>query len=336
MKYRTNFGLFLVSILAFITITSCSLGDDNANNDLPLPDTFTVNSIVELSDFLNTLEEALILTGLNNVLEGNGDFTLLAPSDQAFEAFLDGRELSDIPVEDLRELLLNHVIDGSITAVQFLADGNRYITTSASSSISSTNVSAFINVNGGGVIINGGSNNGGASLINGLADNQATNGIVHVVDGVITLPTIATFAIADPDLSTLVAALGTDGLTNDILTVISSPAQGAFTTVFAPNNIAFNNLLVELNANSLADIPLATLDAVLEYHASQPFNLRAEGLNDNQIINTLGSDTFTIAISNGNPTIVDGRNRTANFIITNIQATNGVMHTLDTVLLPPE
>lgn len=333
MKKISNSATRFVAMCTLLFVLSCSV--DDGVEGVPLPDEFTVTQIVNFSGALNLLEEALILTGLDATLDGSGEFTLFAPSDAAFEALLDGAELTDVPVEDLTQLLLNHVVAGSITSSDLATLGSGYVDTFSTAGPEENNLSLFFNATDG-VVVNGGSANGGASVVDGLADSMATNGVVHIVDAVIGLPNIVTFALADPNLSTLVTALTADGLTNDFVAILSAPPAGsAFSTVFAPTNMAFGDLLTELDVMALGDIPVATLEAVLTYHVSQPFNVRAEDLVDDQIVSTLNGDTFTVNLPAGaDPTITDVNMRVTNIIVINIQATNGVIHAVDQVLLP--
>ncbi len=106
----------------------------------------------------------------------------------------------------------------------------------------------------------------GSSAVTG-ADNMLDNGIVHLVDKVIDLPTVVTFATADPTFSTLVAAL-TRSDQPDFVSILSTPdgTDPAPFTVFAPNNDAFADLLTELGVSGLDAINDETLIPTLQYH----------------------------------------------------------------------
>ena len=163
------------------------------------------------------------------------------------------------------------------------------------------------------------------------ADINAANGVVHIVDSVIALPTVVTFAVADPTFGTLVSAL-TRPDQPDFVSVLST-ANGtspAPFTVFAPTNTAFEDLLTELGISSLDDIDTATLTATLNTHVIAGANVREENLVDGTV-STLGDD---IVINATNATITDQNGRISNIIVTNVQAANGVVHAIDKVLLP--
>ena len=106
-------------------------------------------------------------------------------------------------------------------------------------------------------------------------------------------------------------------------------------TVFAPTNDAFVALLDELEVDSLADIDAATLEAVLSYHVVAGANVRSGDLSDDMMVETLQGGEFTVNLGD-NVVITDERGRTSTVIAADVQATNGVIHALDTVLLPAE
>ncbi|MBT8271427.1 MAG: fasciclin domain-containing protein, partial [Bacteroidia bacterium] len=175
--------------------------------------------------------------------------------------------------------------------------------------------------------------NGGATVT--TPDVGASNGVVHVVDAVIGLPTVVTFVTADPNFSTLTAALTRQDLTFDYVTTLSIPngTSPAPFTVFAPDNTAFGDLLTELQVATLDDIPEPTLKATLDMHAVAMANVRASDLQQGQTVGTLGGD-ITISLDAG-PQVIDANDRVSNITATDIQALNGVIHEVDKVILPP-
>ena len=259
-------------------------------------------------------------TTFTDLLSSAGDFTVFAPNNNAFSAFTNpnGNELNSI--------LANHVIVGATAVSTSLS--NTYVNSAATFNNSmDTYLSMYINTDDG-VKINGTSN-----VI--TADVIATNGVIHVVDKVIDLPTIVDFALADPTFDILVAALTRDDLTFDYVTTLST-ANGtdpAPFTVFAPTNTAFGDLLTELGASGLGDIAEPTLKATLDYHAVAAANVQSGALTDNMIVSTLGGD-ITINVTGG-PTATDANNRVSNIIVFDVQASNGVIHAIDKVILPP-
>ena len=307
-------------LLILIIFQSC----DNDDNNTIEPST-VVNLAVDSAD-LTSLVSALQKADLVNTLNGEGPFTVLAPTNDAFAAFLSANNfnsLDDVPTNVLTKILLNHVVNGSLTASD-LSTG--YANTLARSSTSNTAMSLFIDTSNG-VKFNGVSTVSSADII-------AVNGVIHKVDAVIDLPSVVTFATADPNFSTLVSALTRDDLTTDFVGILStdSSTSPAPFTVFAPINDAFNKLLTELNLTSLSEIDEPTLDLTLKTHVVGGANVLESDLTDNLSITTLGSP-LTANVTGG-ATLTDPRNRISNIIATNVQADNGVIHAINNVVLP--
>ena len=269
---------------------------------------------------------ALERTNLVSTLQGEGPFTVLAPSNDAFVTFLSANNfnsLEDVPVDVLTNILLNHVISGSVLSSD-LSTG--YANTLATSSASQTSMSIYIDVS------NGVNFNGVSSVTS--ADILAVNGVIHKVDAVIGLPSVVTFATADPNFSTLVSALTRNDLTTDFISILSTTTgtSPAPFTVFAPINDAFNRLLTELNLTSLSEIDEPTLDIVLKYHVVGGANVLDSSLTDDLTVSTLGGD-ITANVTGG-ATLTDANGRIADIIVTNVQANNGVIHAINKVILP--
>lgn len=320
------FKIIPIVLISFSTLVSCN--DDN-DNDVPYQPEPTTNTIVDIavgSDNLTTLVAALQRADLVTTLASQGPFTVLAPSNEAFSAFLTANgfnSLDDVPTDVLTNILLNHVVGGRLASTD-LTTG--YASTFATSSASQTSMSLFIDTS------NGVRFNGVSSVTD--ADIEADNGIVHLVDAVIGLPSVVTFAVADPTFSTLVTALTRDDLTTDFVSVLSTGAgtSPAPFTVFAPTNDAFGLLLTELGISGLADIDEPTLDAVLKTHVVGGANVFDTDLSDNLTVTTLGGD-LTANVTGG-ATLTDSSGRTIDIIATNVQADNGVIHAINKVILP--
>ncbi|MGE5944850.1 MAG: fasciclin domain-containing protein [Flavobacteriales bacterium] len=269
---------------------------------------------------------ALDRAGLVETLNGSGQFTVFAPTNDAFQAFLTANgfaSLNDVPVSVLTQVLLNHVVLGDNVSTS-LSTG--YVNTLATYGDTDLNLSMFVNT-AGGVKLNGVSNVE-------LADIDATNGVIHVVDAVIGLPTVVTFALADPTFEILVSALTRETSFTFVNTL--STANGtnpAPLTVFAPTNAAFVNLLDELSLTSLADVPTDTLAAALTMHVVAGANVQSSALTNNMPIPTLGGN-ITANVTGG-ATLTDANGRISNIIYTDVQAANGVVHVIDKVILPP-
>jgi len=281
----------------------------------------TILGLAMMTPSLSTLVDALEITGLDAAVDDrNAELTVFAPTNTAFETFLDGATLDEVPVDALTQIVLNHVL-GGISLSTDLSTG--YVNSLATFGDTENNLSMYINTSNG-VEING------VSTVD-APDNEAANGVVHIVDAVIGLPTVVTFAVADPTFDTLEAALTRPDQPDyvSVLSTANGTAPAPF-TVFAPTNDAFGDLLVELGLNSLDDIDTATLTATLNTHVIPEANVRAEDLVSGTV-STLGDD---IVIDADNATITDPNGRVTNIIVINVQAANGVVHAIDQVILP--
>ncbi len=322
---KNQFKILAIIFLSLFVISCDSDSDDDAV-------CCAGSSIVDLAsqtESLSTLVSALEITGLDQTLSSPGAYTVLAPSNDAFNTFLssiNAATLSDIPVEVLTNVLMNHVIAGEVPSSS-LANG--YAQTQAISGASNSNMSIYINID------NGVTFNGVSSVT--TADIVASNGIVHMVDAVIGLPTVVTFALADPNFETLVQALTRDDLTQDFVSLLSIPSGSVPSpfTVFAPINSAFQNLLTELNLSSLNDIDEPTLSAVLAYHVIVGANQISSNLSVGMEFSTAGGGILTFNVGdNGQAMLTDNNGRTSNIIVVDVQADNGIIHAIDTVVLP--
>ena len=164
------------------------------------------------------------------------------------------------------------------------------------------------------------------------ADVMAGNGVVHVVDKVIALPTVVDVALQNPDFSILVSALTRDDISGAML-VPTLNGNGRF-TVFAPTDAAFVAALGELELSALSDIPAARLEQILKYHVVANANVLAATLESGQEVTTFETGMFTITIANGKTTITDEASRVAEITLTDVQASNGVIHVINKVILP--
>ena len=135
-----------------------------------------------------------------------------------------------------------------------------------------------------------------------------------------TPKTIVDVAAGNPDFSTLVAAVKAAGLVETL------SGEGPF-TVFAPTNEAFAKLPEGKVDSLLADIP--TLKKILTYHVVAGKVMAADvvGLNN---ATTVQGDDVKIAVVDGKVKLNDAAMVTA----TDLEASNGVIHVIDTVLIP--
>lgn len=312
-------SMFLLLAVTFSSVSCDDDDDDNGNNQ-----TESIAAIAQRTPTLSILVQALQRADLVATLSNSGTYTVFAPTNAAFTEFLEDKgfaNLEAVPVAALREILLNHVINTKNVAADLPASG--YLKTLARGGASTTNtLSIYVNKTSGVRL------NGVSSVV--TPDIQANNGVIHIVDDVIDLPTVVTFAAANPDFSTLVSVLARDGQPN---LVEALSASGPF-TVFAPTNAAFTALNTELAPGGIASVSADNITRVLQYHVVSG-NVLAASLTEGQVVTPIltPAQTFTIGLSGG-AKITDRAGRVSNIVATDVQASNGVIHVLSRVLLP--
>ena len=314
---KNLFKIKHVALIAILTLLTFSCDDEN--NDKPVDN--TVTGLAVKTPNLSILVQALTRANLATTLQGAGPFTVFAPTNAAFTTFLTANNFTSIdqvPTEVLTRILLNHVVSGNVKSTD-LRTG--YVKTLATSPTSGTNtMSMFVNL-ASGVRLNGISSVTTPDII-------ASNGVIHVVDAVINLPTIVTHATANPNFTSLVGTLTGAGQPNFVATL---SATGPF-TVFAPTNSAFTSLNTELAPGGITSVSASNLTRVLNYHVVNG-NILAASLMAGSVATLQTPQTFTVSLSGG-ARITDSRSRVANITATDVQCSNGVIHVLDKVLLP--
>ena len=266
-------------------------------------------NLIAAGDF-STLVAAVQAAGLVDTLAGDGPFTLFAPTDAAFAALPAGTVdalLADIPT--LTNILLYHVVAGELRAEQVVgANSPVMMANGAPAPVAVTDDGVFVK---------------DAKVIE--VDWLGTNGVIHVVDKVILPPanpagqTIVENLVAQGNFNTLVAAVQAAGLVDTLNTA------GPF-TLFAPTDAAFAKLPEGTVAALLNDIP--TLTDILLYHVVSGAKVLASQVTAGPVTMANG-DAATLSTEGGvkiNSASVTGADW---------QSSNGVIHIIDTVILPP-
>ena len=161
------------------------------------------------------------------------------------------------------------------------------------------------------------------------ADNDASNGVVHIIDAILmpgsapapAAKTIVDLAVATPDLSTLVAALKAADLVDTL------SGKGPF-TVFAPTNEAFAALPAGVLANLLKPENKAQLVDILTYHVASG-DVHAKDLMDMQMLKTVEGKKVTVRTA-GKTILINS----AKVVTADVDASNGVVHIIDAILMP--
>ena len=292
----------------------------------------TIVDVAVASGAFPTLIAAVQAAGLVDTLNSDGPFTVFAPTEEAFATALDNLNMTAADLlantDLLTAVLTYHVLLGEAPSeVVATLDGQSIATVNGAD--------VTITVDGETVRVND------ATVV--TVDIQATNGIIHVIDTVLLPPaqeepeaaeteeepevsgTIVDVAVASGAFPTLIAAVQAAGLVDTL------NSDGPF-TVFAPTEEAFATALDNLDVTAeelLANTELLT--AVLTYHVlatEAPAELVVT--LDGQSVTTVNGADITITIDGDTVKVND-----ATVVATDIQATNGIIHVIDTVLLPP-
>jgi transforming growth factor-beta-induced protein len=270
----------------------------------------------------NTLAAALTAAGLVDTLKGAGPFTVFAPTDAAFAKLPAGTLETLLKPENkatLTSILTYHVVSGKVPA-------STVVTLNGKTAKTVNGADVTIKVEGSNVFVNN------AKVI--TTDIMATNGIIHVIDTVLLPPApgaapaapLAGNAIAvanQAGLTTLVAAVEAAGLTATL------QGPGPF-TIFAPDNVAFSLVGEDALKNLLKPENKATLASILTYHVV-PGTFTAADLVKvpGHKLKTVNGKELRFQVSNGK-LLVNG----AGVRAADVKTSNGVVHVIDTVLIP--
>ena len=265
----------------------------------------TIVDIAVADGRFSTLVAAVTAADLAETLSGEGPFTVFAPTDDAFAKLPEGTVealLGDIPA--LTDILLYHVVPGEIKAADVIE---------LSSAETALGEKIGIKFDGEKVMIND------AQVV--IADIVTTNGVIHVIDTVLIPRDIVDTAVADGRFTTLAAALGAANLVDTL------KGEGPF-TVFAPTDDAFAKLPEGTVEALLQDIPALT--DILLYHVVSGEVMAADVVTL-ESADAVSGQSISIKVMDGKVFLNDSE-----VIITDIVATNGVIHVIDSVLLPPQ
>lgn len=280
----------------------------------------------------STLVAAVKAADLVSTLQGSGPFTVVAPTNTAFNALPAGvlsKLLLPVNKPELVKILKYHVVPGN---------NNSAALTTIAGSNSPANEVATVEGSKLAFTISGSSLKINTNTSVTSANISATNGIIHQIDQVLLPPTfsvsslkdespannIVQVAAANSSFSTLVDAVKLAGLVDTL------SGTGPF-TVFAPTNDAFAKVPADVLAKLLLPENKDALVKVLTYHVV------AGKVDASQVVKLTSAKT--VEGSNVKIAVVDGKvklNDTTTVLTTDIQASNGIVHSIDSVLLPAD
>jgi transforming growth factor-beta-induced protein len=276
----------------------------------------------------STLLAAVETAGLVESLFGKAQRTVFAPTDEAFAAIgLDADSVRDLDREALTDILGFHMTDGRLAAADVLERKQINMFNDRLTLISLKESGAYIE---------------NSRIIS--TDIVATNGIIHIIDSVL-LPAQTTTRNRFPEItqarpgqpSLIDVALSVNAQTGEFSTLIAAiiradlvgalSGRGQF-TVFAPTDAAFAEL--GLNADNIASVAVADLKEILLFHVTSGSKPAGKVLEFNQL-RMLNSQFAEVSIDRGSAFIDKAR-----IIRTDVKAANGVIHLIDTVILPAQ
>jgi uncharacterized surface protein with fasciclin (FAS1) repeats len=297
-------------------------------NVIPLAPTI-VDTVIELNakgpfaGQFDTLIAAILAADplILETLSGDGEFTVFGPTDEAFAALdITPENVGDLDQAFLTDVLLYHVALGRLLAADVLAADQIEM------------------LKGGSLLQNGGvfTDNVGRQATIAATDVEASNGVIHVIDAVV-LPKEP--PAPQPNLLDLAVQLNTEGEfagTFDTLIAAVLAADPSIAdalsgdgplTVFAPTDEAFAAL--DLTPDTVGGLDQAFLTDVLLYHVTSGKLLAADVLGLAQIEMLKGG--FLLQAGG---VLTDNVGGMATIIVTDVHASNGVIHVIDAVVLP--
>jgi transforming growth factor-beta-induced protein len=291
----------------------CTNGVIHIIDTVLLPPTHIVGTAVSNGNF-KTLVTAVKTAKLVETLSGTGPFTVFAPTDAAFT-----KALTDLKIDaaallarkDLGDILKFHVVSGKVLSTD-LTDGQK-VTTLEGSELTVTIKDSVVKV-------------GGATV--SAADVDCENGVIHIIDTVLLppkQPNVVEAAIANGSFKTLAAAL------TEAKLVEALSAEGPF-TVFAPTDKAFEDAIKALKTTAEDLLKREDLGDILKYHVHSGAKVMSADLKNDQKVKTLLEKAeLTVKIDDKKVVKIND----ATVTTADVEASNGVIHIIDKVLLPP-
>ena len=295
-----------------------------------MAETGTIVDVAAGNEDFSTLVAAVKAASLAETLSGDGPFTVFAPTNAAFDALPAGtldELLKPENKDQLTAILTYHVVAGKVMAAD-LSDGQEVDTVQGGK--------LTVGIEGDKVTL---TDENGATVNVTDTDIDAGNGVIHVIDGVVTpkadmaegdgeaaAGTIVDVASANQDFSTLVTAVKAAGLVETL------SGDGPF-TVFAPTNAAFAKLPAGTVDTLVKPESKDQLTGILTYHVVAG-KVMAADLTDGQKVTTVNGAVLTVGVADGKVTLTDAAGNTVNVTMADVAASNGVIHVIDGVLMP--
>jgi uncharacterized surface protein with fasciclin (FAS1) repeats len=289
---------------------ACSEGEQKATAQaVAYEQADTIVDIAVQAGNFKTLVAAVKAAGLAETLSGNGAFTVFAPTDEAFAKLPEGTVenlLKPENKETLKAILLYHVVKGEAMAKDVVSQKQWDTMSGQRIDIKTTGNSVTVDK---------------ARIVK--TDIVASNGVIHVIDAVILPETknIVQVAQGAGSFNTLIAAAKAAGLAELLM------SKGPY-TVFAPTDEAFKALPAATVESLLKPENKVKLASILKYHVVPGRIYSDQAIKAGRAETALGQ-TLDITSRNGAVMVQDARVGAAD-----IEASNGVIHIINRVILP--
>lgn len=313
MKVLHPLSTLLILLVSSIVFIQCN---DDDGTEVTVP-----QNIVEIATDdarFTTLVEALDKAGLVATVQNSPSLTVFAPTNDAFQKTFTALNVADVDgliaalgAEKVTQILLYHVLGAEVMSGAVTTGFTSTVGTRTAGG--TDNLSMYLDASSG-------------VRINNLAtveeaDIDASNGVIHVIDEVLLPLDIVDLALLSTEHTSLVTALG--DANGDLVNTLKG--DGPF-TVFAPVNQAFADIQM-----TVAGLDADQLATVLLYHVVGA-NVRSNEVPTGDVM-TLASQNITLSTASG-VTATDVNGGTSDVVIADIQGINGVIHVVNTVLIP--
>lgn len=313
MKNFLKTAVILMMVIPALTLVSCEKDEESKG-----PVTNSIVDVASKNPNFSILVDAVKKAGLVGALsDQSARLTVFAPTNTAFQSLLTElgyASLNDVPVDALKNILLYHVI-GEQKMSSAITTG--YYSSLSPGPANDLTVSMYIDK--------------AALKINNRAaitqaDVMADNGVIHVIDKVILPLSVTGHAVANSSFSALVAAVTKADLAGAL-----DNASGRF-TVFAPVDAAFTQFLTGLGV-TLNDLTAEALSPILLYHVLGSV-VKSSDVATGYVptLSTAQSRNVSLYVQ-----VASGvkLNNSSNVVVTDVVATNGIIHAIDKVIVPP-
>ncbi|MEM1121181.1 MAG: fasciclin domain-containing protein [Bacteroidota bacterium] len=305
-----DFPKFFGLLLLVFAIGFVSCEDDDADDMVIANNDQTIAAYISNDANFSILNDAIAQAGLTSVFtDEDAELTLFAPNNAAFAAA--NIDLNTISTEDLRRVLMYHVITDDKIKGTDLTFEDRYFQTAAT--MNGRNLSVMLDRDNDRLMVN---------EFTAISDseNDFENGVIYELGNVLMPASVVDIVSFDSELSMLATAVTNASLLGAV--------TDANVTVFAPKNEAFEDV-------DTGNLTAEQLRSVLTYHVV-PQLLLKDDFEDDQVITAANGKTFTIDIDLGFLEIEDESGADTRIEIEDINATDGVIHIIKDVLMPAD